>query len=249
MLLFIKKNIKHKLVDISLFTDSVPQEVIAYEVVTNNGNNLIIACVYRSPNSTADNSNSLNRSLRALVERYYSKLDVLGDFNYPKIDWTHYTTTNNTDDPNFMFLESIRDCFLQQYVKSPTRGRNCDNPSPIDLVLCNNDDLVLDVSVLSPFGKSDHSLIEMQVRCDINVDLKTCYYDYKNAKSDMIRSVFNSDFNSQLNDLSDVNDQVCLLVNTLNESLAQYVPIKECKFTNTAPVKLNGTAKSTLREK
>ena len=36
---------------------------------------------------------------------------VLGDFNYPKIDWTHCTTTTNTNDPNFMFLETIRDCF------------------------------------------------------------------------------------------------------------------------------------------
>ena len=46
---------------------------------------------------------------------------VLGDFNYPKIDWTHCATTTNTNDPNFMFLETARDCFLQQYVKSPTR--------------------------------------------------------------------------------------------------------------------------------
>ena len=172
MLLFIKKDINYKLVDVSLFTDSVPQEVIECEVVTNNGNSLIIACVYRSPNSAAENTNSLNRSLRASAKRYYSNLVVLGDFNYPKIDWTHCTTTTKTNDPNFMFRQTIRDCFLQQYMKSPTRGRNCDNPSLIDLALCNNDDLVLDVSVLSPLGKSDHSLIEMQVICDINVDLK-----------------------------------------------------------------------------
>ena len=83
-----------------------------------------------------------------------------------------------------MFLQTIRDCFLQQYMKSPTRGRNCNNPSLIDLALCN--DLVLDVSVLSPLRKSDNSLIEMQVRCDINVDVKTYHYDYKNANFDMI---------------------------------------------------------------
>ena len=84
MLLFMKKNIKYKLVDISLFNDSVPQEVITCEVVINNGNGLIIACVYCSRNSTDDNTNTLNRTLRALAERYYSKLVVLGDFNYPK---------------------------------------------------------------------------------------------------------------------------------------------------------------------
>ena len=141
------------------------------------------------------------------------------------------------------------DCFFFLFVKSPTTGKNCDNPSLIDLALCNNDDLVLDVSVLSPLGKSDHSLIEMQVICGINVGLKTYYYDYKNANFDMIRSVFNSDFNSRMNNLSDVNDQVCLLVNFLNEALAQHVPIKECKFTNTAKVKLNGTAKPKAKTK
>ena len=109
---YLLKKIKYKLVDISLFTNSAPQEVIAYEIVTNNGNSLIITCVYRGPNSTADNTNSLNRSLRALAERYYSNLVVLGDFNYPKIDWTHCATTTNTNDPNLMFLETIRDCFL-----------------------------------------------------------------------------------------------------------------------------------------
>ena len=73
---------------------------------------------------------------------------------------------------------------MQQYTKSPTRGRNCNNPSLIDLASCN--DLVLDVSVLSPLRKSDNSLIEMQVPCDINVDVKTYHYDYKNANFDMI---------------------------------------------------------------
>ena len=38
-------------------------------------------------------------------------------------------------------------------------------------------------------------------------------------------------------------------MNTLHEALAQHVPIKECKFTNTAPVKLNGTAKSRQKQR
>ena len=79
--------------------------------------------------------------------------------------------------------------------------------------------------------------------------MKTYYYDYNNANFGMILSVFNSDFNCQMNNLSDVNDQVWLLVNTLNKALDQHVPIKECKFTNTTPVKLNGTTTSKLRQK
>ena len=226
-MLFIKKDIKYKLVDISLFTDSAPQEVTVCEFGTNNGNSLIIACVYHSPNYTADNTNSLNQCLRALAERYYSNLVVLGNFNHPKIDWNHCTTTSNTNDPNLCFLKQSEAFFFQQYVKSLTRGRNCDNPFFIDLALCNNDDLVLDVSVLPPLGEKYHSLIEMRVRCDLNTDSKTSFYDYNNKNFDMICSVFNSDFHSRMNNLSVVNDQVCLLVNTLNEALVQNVPIKE----------------------
>ena len=111
MLLFIKKDIKYKLVDISLFTDSVPQEVIACEVATNNDNGLIIAYVYRSPNSTVDNTNSLNRTLGGLAERYYSNLVVLGNCNYPKIDWIHCKTIRNTNDLNFCFLEQSETVF------------------------------------------------------------------------------------------------------------------------------------------
>ena len=134
MLLFIKKDIKYKLVDISLFTDSVPQEVIACELVINNCCSLIIACVYRSPNSTADNTNSLNRSLRALAERYYSNLVVPGDFNYPKSIGLIVQQQLTLMIQILCFLNNQR-LFLQQYVKSPTRGRNCGNPSLIDLAV------------------------------------------------------------------------------------------------------------------
>ena len=65
----------------------------------------------------------------------------------------------------------------------------------------------------------------------------------------MIPSVFNSDFNSRMNNLTDVNEQVYLSGNTLNQALSPRVPIKECKFAHTAPVKLNGTTKSKLRQK
>ena len=61
------------------------------------------------------------------------------------------------------FLKQSETVFLCQYVKSPTRGRNCDNPSLIDLELCNNDDLVLDVSVLLPLGISYHSLTKSKL--------------------------------------------------------------------------------------
>ena len=133
-------------------------------------------------------------------------------------------------------------------MKSLTRGRNCDNPFLIDLALCNNDDLVLDVSVLPPLGEKDHSLNEMHVRCDINTDSKISFYDYKNTNFDMICSVFNSDFHSRMNNVC------CEWSSMFISEHFEWSPSSECSykrfnFTNTAPVKLNDAAKSNLRPK
>ena len=64
-----------------------------------------------SPNSTVDNTNSLNRTLGGLAERYYSILVVLSDFNCPKIDWIYCKTISNTNDLNLCFLEQSETVF------------------------------------------------------------------------------------------------------------------------------------------
>ena len=42
--------------------------------------------------------------------------------------------------------------------------------------------------------------------------LENVDYDYKNANFDMIGSVFNSDFNSRMNNLPDINDQALMFI-------------------------------------
>ena len=141
MLLYIKKSIKHHSLDQFLFTSILTQEIIICELKAEDSNLLAIACVYRSPNSTVNNLDNLNVLLRNISGKYNANLIVLGDFNYPKIDWVHCITNSSINDSNYKFLETTRDCFFQQYVKSSTRGRNPDNLSLLDLVMNNNYDL------------------------------------------------------------------------------------------------------------
>ena len=142
MLLYIKKSIQYHLLDQFLFTSILTQEIIVCELKTEDSNLLAIACVYRSPNSTVNNSDNLNVLLKNISDKYNANLIVLGDFNYPRIDWVHYSTNSCINDSKYKFLETIRDCFFQQYVNSSTRGRNSDNPTLLNLVLSNNDDLI-----------------------------------------------------------------------------------------------------------
>ena len=61
-----------------------------------------------------------------------------------------------------IFKMACDDAFLLQHVKEPTRLRHGQQPSLVDLLLTNRDDMVTDIQVLSGLGKSDHSVI-----CDL----------------------------------------------------------------------------------
>ena len=136
-----------------------PSEITAVELMLKG--NIILACVYRSPNSTHDNSNDINKSLENLSRRFCFNLLVVGDFHYPKIDWQHYSTTSRPNDLNSESLECTRDCFFEQFISEPPSGRGLSQPTLIDLVLTNNSDIIEKVNLDAPLGKSDHSVVEI----------------------------------------------------------------------------------------
>ena len=57
MLLLIKNNIQYQKLDISSIANANPSEIIAVELLLKE--NIILACIYRSPNSTPNNSTTL----------------------------------------------------------------------------------------------------------------------------------------------------------------------------------------------
>ena len=93
----------------------------------------------------------------------------MGDFNLKDIDWKFQTSnSNNSENYNNKFIECIRDCFLTQHVHESTRQRGQDNPSCLDIVFTNNEDLIDQIDYLAPHGKSDHSIIKFELKLDTN---------------------------------------------------------------------------------
>ena len=78
----------------------------------------------------------------------------MGDFNYPKIDWEHYSTTSSPKDLNSKFLKCTRNGFFEQFISEPTGGRGSSQPTLIDLVLTNNQDTIDKVKFDAPLGKN-----------------------------------------------------------------------------------------------
>lgn len=55
---------------------------------------------------------------------------IVGDFNFPSIKWDDRWEGEDND----KFVECIRDSFLTQKVKNPTRHRKRETPNLLDLV-------------------------------------------------------------------------------------------------------------------
>lgn len=125
---------------------------------------LLVGCVYKSPNSDKDNLSLLNKMIvEASQMKQFSHLLIMGDFNYPRIDWPNWNS--NGDKDGELFMESIRDSYLYQHVSGYTRNREGNVPSIIDLVFTNEVDMVDEVLHESPLGHSDHCVLVFQFNC------------------------------------------------------------------------------------
>jgi len=80
---------------------------------------------------------------------------LMGDFNYPGINWTDNSgpTATATEDEK-LFWESLDDNFVTQHVKVPTRM-----DATLDLVLTREPDLISAVQAIGNFGETDHEIM------------------------------------------------------------------------------------------
>lgn len=70
---------------------------------------------YRSPNSSLE----VNENVQRYVENVPDNSILIGDFNYPEINWS---TLSSTQAPGKLFLDTANDKFLSQHVKKEGYG-------------------------------------------------------------------------------------------------------------------------------
>jgi len=125
-----------------------------------------LVVIYHSPNSDSLNFDQLCSLLTQAVNIGSSHLLIVGDFNMPYINWTLLTVSpaNNCNDT---FLTLLEDLYLiqLQHVTFPTRFRNNQMPSLLDLILTDDENTVSYIISLPPLGKSDHIVIEFDFLC------------------------------------------------------------------------------------
>ena len=131
ILLYVHKQLQAK--EVEMKTEF--QEALFVEINLNEQDKLLVGCIYRSESGTEENNNNLRAMVREAASKSYSHILMMGDFNYPDINWKNWTTkSENTENQEFKFIECIRDNFLSQHVQEPTRVRGNDTPNLLDLI-------------------------------------------------------------------------------------------------------------------
>ena len=152
LLLYVDKRLKANLIQMKQeYTENLCIEVRGTERAA------IIASIYRSPNSSSTEDENLNKLIKEIdsKESYYKIL--VGDFNMPSINWERYTTTAGLNSTEFKFIETVRDCYLTQHVTEITRQRGEGRGNVLDLIFSNEEEIVEEVNVEAPLGRSDHA--------------------------------------------------------------------------------------------
>jgi len=187
---------------------------------------LIVTTIYRSPSSTTDNNCAVNNLITEVCSQHMGHNLILGDFNY-HIDWSSDHVT--TDDPvSRNFYQVLQKNFLTQHVRCPTRYRGSSEPRTLDLVL-SDENFVNAVDILSPLGKSDHSVIS--IKCDFNIFNKNLGQQFNYSKGDYpgLCKFLDIDWTGYLSQSTDVEMMWLLFKDYLINGINQYIP-KNSRF-------------------
>ena len=208
-----------------------PMEDSCWIVIkTENNKDRLYAVVYRSPNSTTENNNKLLENLKWAKENF-GEIVLVGDFNLPNIDWELESAVNNYD---CAFVELLEDLGLQQLVNVPTRYREGQIPSLLDLLITSDENIVPNISYASPFGKSDHITVEF--------DIRNAYCNKKDEKYKYnFKKMNNTDFQAEMNTVNWMN--VFTDDNDLCESYEFFNNFVHNTFESLAPEKKKGRVK------
>ena len=128
----------------------------------------------------------------------------------------------------FKFLESVKDAYLEQHIKQPTRGRGTDIPSTLDLILTRGDDVLEDIAVEAPLGKSDHAVIKASLLCNYAPKpIKKTRFLYDQADYKKLKDLLPQDWDSILKDKNlSVDEMWTIFKDKLTTAINESIPKK-----------------------
>jgi len=189
---------------------------------------LLVGLCYRSPSSNSENNENLLRLLETATQTGgFCNILIMGDFNYPTIDYQQDLVMAGPESAPARFLDTTQDLLLFQHVKKPTRVRQGNQPSKLDYVFTDDDNLIDDVIYNEPLGKSDHAVLEW----DLTIETSEA------TSSQPKFNYFNGDYERITEKLTQVDWKVVFrnksvdqmwtsFKHILSDLMSQYIPLR-----------------------
>jgi len=103
----------------------------------------IMGVMYRPPNSSQNLGHKIHHKIERACKK--GKVTVIMEHFNMQVDWENYVRSGYQERE---FMKCLRDGFLEQLVVEPTREQ-----AILDLVLCNEADLIKELKVKEPLGR------------------------------------------------------------------------------------------------
>ena len=197
--------------------------------------------MYRSPNSTRVNTQEMYELLNNRTVGSFTKVCIMGDFNFPMIKWKGGWCGNEGNE----FVEQIRDALLIQKVRKPTRRREGQTSNILDLVLVNDDNQI------SEIGKSDHEVLMFTIDAGMegrNLDVKYKYHLNKGNYELMNEAMLNIDWYRVL-DENNVNQNWIDIKEKILQSMEEHIPMVKVSEQRYTPRWMDNNIRRALKRK
>ena len=179
--------------------------------------------IYRPPSAGSDQMKDLINCVKSNCLPNSTNL-IIGDLNCPGIDWCNYCSHDGVET---MFCDAVCKLGFSQAVNKATRKN-----SVLDIVLSNDPLVVSDLSVNSPFCKSDHNTLSFklllhQMITENSENLKPIY-DWTNADFESLENYFlNFDWCKLLMYNFTADDLWVAFRDIWKLGIANFVPLKQ----------------------
>ena len=148
---------------------SVFSEQLWLEISLKDDDTLLLGCIYRSPSGSLpeqkETTNQLCKLISLAMAMNPTHLVIMGDFNFPDIDWKNGLSTAGLQHHSHDFIRTTQDSLLFQHVLEPTRYRPGTVPNLLDLIFSNEDGIISNLSYLPGLGESDHQCLDFTLEC------------------------------------------------------------------------------------
>ncbi|VDI00486.1 Hypothetical predicted protein [Mytilus galloprovincialis] len=209
------------------------QENLFIKINLNQSDQLLLGLIYRSPsNRSQEYTKQLNLLTTEACNKGYSHILIMGDYNYPEINWDSWNSPGDSTESNeYRFLENLQENFLFQHVTRPTRWRGTNTPHTLDLILTNEENMVSNLEYQSPLGKSDHCTMKFDFNCYTNIKSKPKLIKlFSKGNYIKIKEELNKiKWPELLQKENDINENWKSVLSIIQDMDKKYIPTKERK--------------------